>query len=199
METDLSMEGIVTEKASHIPHPRARLMHYLAIHDGWSLERIGALMGGVSKQRVSQIIHRDVSVSPIDPYRHKFKVEDVTKMCDASYSLEEAASKLHVTVSCLQGALSRFGLLNTYKQRFREKKRILRMHRLVRLMRFMASKLGHTPSIFEINLFARLTRKKRKRIPYHTAWTQAFGSMEKAAIAAQLVPNKRGRQKAVST
>lgn len=181
--------GAVKDKIEN-QHPQDRLMFNLATKDNWSLKKIGEHIGHVSKQRVSQRIHH-LRDSPIDPYRAKRpSPEQIVNACDRAYSLQAAAKSLSVSTETLHRILSQYELLIHYKKTWKEKKKRLHRRRLIKILRLIAKKIGHTPTIREIN---ELATKHKDRIPYHTAWTESFGSFRNAHIVAELTPNNRGR------
>jgi hypothetical protein len=175
------------------PHPQDRLIHHLATVDKWSLKRIGQAIGGVTKQRISQRIHH-LQGSALDWLRAKRPdPEKLIAVCDNSYSAIEASRKLGIGEGLLSSTLKQLELLQRYKTfwkvRRSERDRKLHKRRLIRIMRLVARHLGHTPSLDEMNFFA---KKSKGRIPYHSSWVAAFGSYRNGQIAAGLTPNNRG-------
>lgn len=176
------------------PHPVERLMNKLAREDGWTLERIGQALGHISKQAVSQRIHK-IHGAHLNPNRSRFNPEDVVRACDAARGLAHAARKLHASTQALEHLLSEYGHITHYRKHWATKRRRLlaylkerRRRKLVREYRSMAQALGHTPSIAEWNNAARAT----KAVPYHTAAVTAFGSWHEFQEAAGFAATKRG-------
>ncbi len=175
------------------PHPRDKLMHRLATVENWSLERIGQFFGGMTKQNVSIRIH-GLQDHPLDPFRSKRpSIEKLILVCDNSFSMKDSAEKLGIGDVLLRRTLDQLELLQKYKAFWRmrriERGKHLIRRKLIRIMRLVAHNLGHTPSIDELNDFA---RRSLGRIPFHSCWVTAFGSFRNGQIAAGLIPNNRG-------
>ncbi len=176
------------------PHPVERLMYKLAREDGWTLKRIGQALGHISKQAVSQRIHK-IHGAHLNPSRSRFKPPEVVRACDAARSLTHAARKLHASTEALEHLLSEYGLIFHYRKhwkaryvRLQEYLKDRRRRRLIHEYGRMAGTRGRAPSIKEWNNAARTT----KAVPYHSVAVNAFGSWHKFQEAAGFTATKRG-------
>jgi hypothetical protein len=196
MQTQFISHNNEPEKAMQngTPHPVERLMTKLAREDGWTLKRIGKALGHISKQAVSQRIHK-IHGAHLNPNRSRFNPRDVVRACDAARSLTQAARKLHASTEALEHLLSEYGHIAHYRKHWTAKKQKLlvylkerRQRRLIREYRRMAHVLGHAPSIKEWNHTARTAQT----VPYHTAAITAFGSWQAFQKASGFAATKRG-------
>lgn len=168
-------------------------MFRLATQDNWPLQKIGEVLGHISKQEVSRCIHR-LRIMPLNSRRvSRPGIKFLIKACDESASATCAAAKLHIGVELLKNMLREVGFLKTYEEKWIEKRGKLHRRRLCKILRVIAKQYGHTPSISEVNFLA---CSSNGRIPYHNAWARAFGSFRKGQTAANLEPNDRGGKSA---
>lgn len=153
------------------------------IEAGHTLQAVGDMLG-ITRERVRQIANR---LGVTDRGQHQ--PHDVVRfmaVARRARSLKATASELGVGAGVVQRALVAIGAFPALTRLWRMRQKRSRAAELVAAMQALATRLGRTPAIADLNAPDAGTA-------CHMVYVQAFGSLRAAQAASGLVPNAQGR------